>query len=108
MEAALPRLNAPAIPNGPAMPEGWVAPDPVGDLMSGLDQGGVLVDPVDPNQGEPYVDQPGAVVQPTQPKQPAPQQPTKPSGPPLGYRDPPNQQPEGRPQPERKGDALFF
>ncbi|WP_312598021.1 PBP1A family penicillin-binding protein [Brevundimonas sp.] len=108
MEAALPRLNAPAIPNGPAMPEGWVAPDPVGDLMSGLDQGGVLVDPVDPNQGEPYVDQPGAVVQPMQPKQPAPQQPTKPSGPPPGYRDPPNQQPEGRPQPERKGDALFF
>ncbi|WP_312571063.1 PBP1A family penicillin-binding protein [Brevundimonas sp.] len=108
MEAALPRLNAPAIPNGPAMPEGWVAPDPVGDLMSGLDQGGVLVDPVDPNQGEPYADQPGAVVQPMPPKQSAPQQPTKPSGPPPGYRDPPNQQPEGRPQPERKGDALFF
>ena len=108
MEAALPRLNAPAIPNGPAMPEGWVAPDPVGDLMSGLDQGGVLVDPVDPNQGEPYVDQPGAVVQPMPSKQPAPQQPAKPSGPLPGYRDPPNQQPEGRPQPERKGDALFF
>ncbi|GAW41604.1 Penicillin-binding protein 2D [Brevundimonas sp. SH203] len=108
MEAALPRLNAPAIPNGPPMPEGWVAPDPVGDLMSGLDQGGVLVDPVDPDQGEPYVDQPGAVVSPTQPKQLTPQQPTRPSGPPPGYRDPPNQQPEGRPQPERKGDALFF
>jgi penicillin-binding protein 1A len=41
MEAALPRLNAPRIPDGPPMPEGWTAPDPVGDLMSGLGQGGL-------------------------------------------------------------------
>ena len=103
MEAALPRLNAPAIPNGPAMPEGWVAPDPVGDLMSGLDQGGALVEPVDPNQGEPYVDQPGVIVQPTPQRQLTAPQPARPVAPP-----PPAQQPEGRPQPERKGDALFF
>ena len=102
MEAALPRLNAPAIPNGPAMPEGWVAPDPVGDLMSGLDQGGALVEPVDPNQGEPYVDQPGVTVQPMPQRQPTAPQPARPVAP------PPVQQPEGRPQPERKGDALFF
>ena len=33
MEAALPRLNAPAIPNGPAMPEGWQPPSPVENLL---------------------------------------------------------------------------
>ena len=54
-------------PQRPAHARGLVAPDPVGDLMSGLDQGGALVEPVDPDQGEPYLDQPGAVVQPTQP-----------------------------------------
>ena len=101
MEAALPRLDAPAIPNGPPMPEGWVAPDPVGDLMSGLDQGGALVEPVDPDQGEPYVEQPGVAVQPIPQRQPTPQQPARPLGAPA-------QQPEGRPAPERKPDALFF
>ncbi len=103
MEAALPRLDAPAIPNGPPMPEGWVAPDPVGDLMSGLDQNGLPIEPVDPLEGEPYVpDEQG----PMQPPSPQPSSPASPKG---GYRDAPNpQQPEGRPAPERKGDALFF
>lgn len=103
MEAALPRLDAPAIPNGPPMPEGWVAPDPVGDLMSGLDQNGLPIEPVDPLAGEPYVSDDQA---PPQPPSPQPSSPASPKG---GYRDAPNpQQPEGRPAPERKGDALFF
>ena len=103
MEAALPRLDAPAIPNGPPMPEGWVAPDPVGDLMSGLDQNGLPIEPVDPLAGEPYVPDDQAPMQPPSP------QPSSPASPKGGYRDPPNpQQPEGRPAPERKGDALFF
>ncbi|MEJ8404672.1 PBP1A family penicillin-binding protein [Brevundimonas vesicularis] len=103
MEAALPRLDAPAIPNGPPMPEGWVAPDPVGDLMSGLDQNGLPIEPVDPLAGEPYV--PGDQA-PMQPPSPQPSSPASPKG---GYRDAPNpQQPEGRSAPERKGDALFF
>lgn len=103
MEAALPRLDAPAIPNGPPMPEGWVAPDPVGDLMSGLDQNGLPIEPVDPLAGEPYVPDDQAPIQPPSP------QPSSPASPKGGYRDPPNpQQPEGRPAPERKGDALFF
>ncbi|WP_017505613.1 transglycosylase domain-containing protein [Brevundimonas vesicularis] len=103
MEAALPRLDAPAIPNGPPMPEGWMAPDPVGDLMSGLDQNGLPVEPVDPLAGEPYVPDDQAPMQPPSP------QPSSPASPKGGYRDAPNpQQPEGRPAPERKGDALFF
>lgn len=105
MEAALPRLDAPAIPNGPPMPEGWVAPDPVGDLMSGLDQNGLPIEPVDPLAGEPYVPDDQA---PMQSPSPSPQ-PSSPASPKGGYRDAPNpQQPEGRPAPERKGDALFF
>lgn len=103
MEAALPRLDAPAIPNGPPMPEGWVAPDPVGDLMSGLDQNGLPIEPVDPLAGEPYVSDDQAPMQQSSP------QPSSPASPKGGYRDAPNpQQPEGRPAPERKGDALFF
>ncbi len=103
MEAALPRLDAPAIPNGPPMPEGWVAPDPVGDLMSGLDQNGLPIEPVDPLAGEPYVPDDQGPMQPPSP------QPSSPASPKGGYRDAPKpQQPEGRPAPERKGDALFF
>jgi penicillin-binding protein 1A len=103
MEAALPRLDAPAIPNGPPMPEGWVAPDPVGDLMSGLDQNGLPIEPVDPLAGEPYVPDDQTPMQPPSP------QPSSPASPKGGYSNAPNpQQPEGRPAPERKGDALFF
>ncbi|MFN3878301.1 MAG: PBP1A family penicillin-binding protein [Brevundimonas sp.] len=104
MEAALPRLNAPRIPDGPAMPEGWVAPDPVGDLMSGLDQNGLPVEPVDPLLGQPYVEDPEAPVQ-----QPSSNQPMmRPNAPQPAPRDTPDQQPEGRQPPERRGDALFF
>jgi len=52
MQAALTRVDAPAIPNGPAMPEGWVAPDPVGDLMGNVvDPYATEVEPADPNAG---------------------------------------------------------
>lgn len=104
MEAALPRLNAPRIPDGPPMPEGWVAPDPVGDLMSGLDQNGLPVEPVDPLLGQPYVEDPQAPIQ-----QPSSNQPMmRPNAPQPAPRDTPDQQPEGRQPPERRGDALFF
>ncbi|MDO9607466.1 MAG: PBP1A family penicillin-binding protein [Brevundimonas sp.] len=109
MEAALPRLNAPRIPNGPPMPEGWTAPDPVGDLMSGLDQGGLgeggtPVEPVDPSLGDPYVEQPAQ-----QPSQPASRPPVvRPTSPQPAPRDTPDQQLEGRLPAEKRSDPLFF
>ncbi|WP_299175150.1 transglycosylase domain-containing protein [uncultured Brevundimonas sp.] len=103
MEAALPRLNAPSIPNGPPMPEGWTAPDPIGDLMSGLGEGGALVEPVDPSLGQPYVEQPGATVQPTSPPQPA-----RPATPQPAPRPAPEQQLDGRLPAEKRSDPLFF
>ena len=36
MQAALTRVDAPAIPNGPPMPEGWVPPDPIGDALPAI------------------------------------------------------------------------
>ena len=74
MDAALPRLAVQKIPDGPAMPEGWQAPDPVGDLMGGLEDpyGGTVVDPVDPNIGEPYLDESPnggpVIIRPTTPQ----------------------------------------
>ncbi len=108
MEAALPRLNAPAIPNGPAMPEGWQPANPVesligriGDLFGDNPPGGSEVDPLDeslleplPRQPAPRRNEPGpAVVRPTAPQ---PQ------------RDPPDQRPEPAPPPEKKAEPLFF
>jgi penicillin-binding protein 1A len=93
MTAALPRLNAPSIPNGPAMPEGWVAPDPVGDLMGTVVD--PYADPVDPNAGvlDPMTGAPQPRVEP----RPAPDR-----------RDPPNQRPEPALPPEKAADPLFF
>ena len=58
MEAALPRLNVQPIPNGPPMPDGWIAPDPVGDLIGDIEDpygdSTVLPGGVDPDQGQPY------------------------------------------------------
>ncbi|MBX3477968.1 MAG: PBP1A family penicillin-binding protein [Brevundimonas sp.] len=106
MEAALPRLNAPRIPDGPAMPDGWQAPDPVGDLMGqigdvlGGSTGGAPSQPVDPNQGQPYRPDPAP---------PATTQPVvRPTTPQPERRDPPNQQPEARQPPEKKPEPLFF
>jgi penicillin-binding protein 1A len=103
MEAALPRLNAPRIPDGPAMPEGWRPQDPIGDLLGQIGDavGGTASEPVDPAQGEPYRPEP---ERPTTPAQPV----IRPTTPQPDRRDPPNQQPEGRPAPEKKSDPLFF
>ena len=88
MEAALPRLAVQRIPDGPAMPEGWVAPDPVGDLLGSLgDVGGTPSEPVDPSQGEPYEPAPIETPAPARPPEPAPQ--------------------PARPEPARQ-DPLFF
>ena len=107
MEAALPRLNAPAIPNGPAMPEGWVPPSPVENLIGRIgdifgDSPPDEVDPVDEAQLEPM------------PRQPAPPRRTEP-GPavvrptaPQPQRDTPDQRPEAAPPPEKKAEPLFF
>ena len=94
-EAALPRLNAPRIPDGPAMPEGWQAPDPIGDLMGQIGDalgGGAPSQPVDPNQGEPY--------------RPEPERPTPPAQPVVRPTAP--QPSEARLPPEPKADPLFF
>ena len=107
MEAALPRLNAPAIPNGPAMPEGWVPPSPVENLIGRIgdifgDSPPAEVDPVDEAELEPM------------PRQPAPPRRTEP-GPavvrptaPQPQRDTPDQRPEPAPPPEKKAEPLFF
>lgn len=103
MSAALPRLNAPSIPNGPPMPEGWIAPDPVGDLISGLNDGGMPAEPVDPEQGQPYVEEkPQYPPQNAAPSGNPKQSVVRPTSPQPGYP------PEGRPAPEKKPEALFF
>ena len=104
MEAALPRLNAPDIPNGPAMPEGWRPPSPVESLIGQIGdlfgdnppaEGPVPLDEPLPEparrEPEPRRDGP-AVLRPTQPQ---PQ------------RDPPAPQPDPAPPPE-KAEPLFF
>ena len=101
MEAALPRLNAPRIPDGPAMPEGWVAPDPIGDLMSGIGEDGLPIQPTDPAaEGDPYAEQPEAAA-PSDPKQPLDRPKAQPAP-----RDPPDQQPEGREPAEKRSDQI--
>ncbi|HYC75088.1 PBP1A family penicillin-binding protein [Brevundimonas sp.] len=108
MEAALPRLNAPPIPDGPAMPEGWQPPSPVesligriGDLFGDNPPGDTSVDPLDEGLLDP----------------PPPQRPTSPNRndtpvlrptQPQPQRDPPAPQPEPAPPPEKKADPLFF
>ena len=108
MQAALPRLNAPAIPDGPAMPEGWQPPGPVesligqiGDLFGDNPPGDGAVDPLDEGLLEPSPPQrpisPNRTEQPVlRPTQPQPQ------------RDPPAPQPDPAPPPEKKADPLFF
>ncbi|MDZ4318894.1 MAG: PBP1A family penicillin-binding protein [Phenylobacterium sp.] len=92
MEAALPRLNVQPIPNGPPMPDGWVAPDPVGDLIGAVEDpygdSTVLPGGVDPNQGRPY--DPRAPVE--RPRR----------------DDPPDQRPEPEARPEKENNPLFF
>ncbi len=106
MEAALPRLNAPDIPAGPPMPEGWRPPDPVESLLGRI--GDIFgdsppaIDPLDeplpgpsplPRDPAPRRDEP-PVLRPTQPQ---PEQPR---------REEPR--PEPAPPPEKKPEPLFF
>ncbi|WP_426038698.1 transglycosylase domain-containing protein [Brevundimonas sp. DC300-4] len=102
MEAALPRLNVQPIPNGPPMPDGWVAPDPIGDLIGDVEDpygdSTVLPGGVDPNQGEPY-DPRASVEEPR--RDPAPvERPRR--------DDPPDQRPEPEARPEKENNPLFF
>ncbi len=93
MDAALPRLNVQAIPNGPAMPDGWIAPDPVGDLMGTVEDpfadSTVLPGGVDPDAGQPY-------------------DPNGPANQPRPRDVPPDPRPEPQPRPEREASPLFF
>ncbi len=107
MEAALPRMAVQDIPTGPAMPDGWRAPDPVGDLMGQVEDpyGGTPVEPIDPNQGTPY-DQPVPVERPRpEPRreEPRPEPRVEPA-----RREPPNQQPEPVRPAEKRPEPLFF
>jgi len=107
MEVALPRLNAPAIPNGPAMPEGWEPPSPVENLIGRIgdifgDSPAAEPDPLDESLTEPT------------PRQPAPPRRTEP-GPavvrptaPQPQREEPDQRPEPSAPPEKKAEPLFF
>lgn len=101
MEAALPRLNVMPIPNGPPMPEGWQAANPVQDLISSV--GDLFGDePPLTDESLPPVDAP---------VRPAPTQPVvRPTAPQPAQRreDLPVQRPEPAPPPERKAEPLFF
>jgi penicillin-binding protein 1A len=108
MQAALPRLNAPDIPDGPAMPEGWQPPSPVesligqiGDLFGDNPPGDSAVEPLDESLLEPQPRQ-----RPTAPErnEPAVLRPTQPQP----QRDPPAPRPEPAPPPEKKAEPLFF
>jgi penicillin-binding protein 1A len=100
MEAALPRLNAPAIPNGPAMPEGWQPPSPVEGL---IDRIGDIFGDSPPADETGQADEP--VVEPG-PRDPGPAvvRPTAPQP----QREEPAQRPEPAPPPEKKAEPLFF
>ena len=101
MEAALPRLNVQPIPNGPPMPDGWIAPDPIGDLIGDVEDpygdSTVLPGGVDPNVGEPYQSAPAE--QPRRDPAPA-ERPRR--------DDPPDQRPEPAQAPEKENNPLFF
>jgi penicillin-binding protein 1A len=110
MEAALPRLAVQPIPNGPPMPEGWVAPDPVGDLMNSIEDpfgDSRVIDGVDMDAGEPY--DPNAPVE-DNPRPATPATPAEPrrSEEPRRREEPPAQNPEPAQPRERERDPLFF
>ena len=100
MEAALPRLAVQPIPNGPPMPEGWVAPDPVGDLMNSIEDpfgDSRVIDGVDMDAGQPY--DPGVPAE--APRPPVVEEDRR-------REDPPDQRPEPEARPERERAPLFF
>ncbi|WP_297798857.1 PBP1A family penicillin-binding protein [uncultured Brevundimonas sp.] len=87
MQAALPKLAVQAIPNGPALPDGWVPPDPVGDLMRDIEE--PLVDDTNVPIEDPIYDGP---VDPKRPVETAP----------------PAQAPNPKPAPKPSNEALFY
>ena len=106
MEAALPRLNAPAIPDGPPMPEGWQPPSPVesligqiGDLFGDNPPGVGGTDPLDERLIEPQPAQ--RPTAPNRPETPPVVRPTQP-------QPPRREEPRPEPEPEKKSDPLFF
>jgi penicillin-binding protein 1A len=106
MEAALPRLNAPAIPDGPPMPEGWQPPSPVesligqiGDLFGDNPPGDGATDPLDERLIEPQPAQ--RPTAPNRPETPPVVRPTQP-------QPPRREEPRSEPEPEKKSDPLFF
>jgi len=120
MEAALPRLAVQPIPNGPAMPEGWQAPDPVGDLVGGVEDPYATPysssgdDATIVSEANPVVTNERPVVRPyVEPNPPRndgrvearPDTRITTSGP---RADPPNQRPEPARPPEKSREALFF
>lgn len=95
MESALPKLAVQPIPNGPPLPEGWMAPDPVGDMM------GQVQDPyAQPLEGEPGP----AIVD----SQPAPTPAPLPNDQPVIRPTSPQPPVKEAPRSERKPDAVFF
>ena len=95
MESALPKLAVQPIPNGPPLPEGWMAPDPVGDMM------GQVQDPyAQPLEGEPGP----AIVDSQQAPTPAPLPNDQPVIRPTSPQPPVKEAPRS----ERKPDAVFF
>ena len=94
MEAALPKLAVQPIPNGPPLPEGWVAPDPVGDMMGQVQD--PYAQPLDGEPGPPIVD--GQPV-PTPTPLPNDQPVIRPTSP---------QPAREAPRSEKKPEAVFF
>ncbi|WP_333610417.1 penicillin-binding protein 1A [Brevundimonas bullata] len=95
MEAALPKLAVQPIPNGPPLPEGWVAPDPVGDMM------GQVEDPyAQPLEGEPGP----AIVD----GQPLPTPAPLPNDQPIIRPTSPQPSTKEAPRSDKKPEAVFF
>ena len=99
MQSAMNRLAVQSIPNGPPLPEGWVPPDPIGDLM------GQVEDPYDPNQI--YYDENGVASFGPPPSAQPDQAPAQ-APPPVQMAPEGQPAPKKAPQAERQPDAVFF
>ena len=97
MQAALQRVDAPRIPDGPPAPEGWRPLDPIGDLLTNL--WGEQVDETAPGEGTPYEE---AIVGDERRR-------TEPEPRPEPRREePPARQPEPVRPEEKRPEPLFF
>ncbi|WP_242912430.1 transglycosylase domain-containing protein [Brevundimonas pishanensis] len=93
MQAALPKLAVQAIPNGPALPDGWVPPDPVGAALGQVD--------------DPYANETGILDEDGMPVAPPVDQPQELVRPDPKRVDPKLVDPK-RPEASRTDDALFY